>query len=90
MLKLAYRLGFEFALQEALQKTAGPGSFAIPKAEIAKALRPAAKAAPAAQPGIWDKIKGLFNPTEVSNTVVDSPVYAKYRSGIAQQQRKRV
>lgn len=62
MLKFAYQLGFELALQEELQKAAGiPGAgFAIPKAEIAKALAKP-KPVPTAQPGLWDTIKGWFS-----------------------------
>jgi hypothetical protein len=62
MLKLAYQIGFELALQEELYKIAGiPGAgFAIPKADIIKALAKP-KAAPAAAPGVWDSIKSWFS-----------------------------
>ena len=70
MLKLAYQIGFELALQEALRKIAGiPGAgFAIPKADILKALAKP-KATPAAAPGIWDSIKSWFSPESAPETM---------------------
>jgi len=71
MLKLAYQIGFELALQEALRKIAGiPGAgFAIPKAEIAKVLGKAAPAPAAAKPSLWDSVKSFFSPESAPETM---------------------
>jgi hypothetical protein len=92
MLKFAYRLGFELALQEELQKIAGiPGeAFKIAPEAISKALAPRA-AAPVAEPGIWQKIRGFlgFNApapgsaAEFMNRSATSPDPLKSRAYLA-------